>query len=342
MKTLVLWGYIVTSICFLGAYEVPPAWGDDLKLAGDTPRTEVFPIEKGTIRGDGNLGMMPSSDSPSYSSKDSGLKGFKYSSDPKILSERKKADAGFIVSNLVPVGTITKMFENKLGTTGPDEVYVDLNNRQGIQIGDRFTVYSLGRYIYHPVFPGQGGWKHKGYERRVGYGSKKLMSVPGKPVGYQVKILGVLEITEPGDKVSSARVFKAYDSIGTGDLLMPYQKPGGQDSMSSNADKSIEGYIIASKWDRIAVVDNDVIYIDKGSEDEVRAGDQFEVYSIPNVKENIWNKIEPQKTPLLPYVRGEIKVIATQKKTATAVVIKSRIDIEIGNRIRYKPSGHPG
>jgi hypothetical protein len=39
---------------------------------------------------------------------------------------------------------------------------------------------------------------------------------------------------------------------------------------------------------------------------------------------------------------GEIKVIATQKKTATAIVVKSKIDMEIGNSIRFKRSHHPG
>jgi len=52
--------------------------------------------------------------------------------------------------------------------------------------------------------------------------------------------------------------------------------------------------------------------------------------------------MKPEKTPLLPYVRGEIKILDTQNKTATAIVVKSRIDIEMGNQIQFKRFNHPG
>jgi hypothetical protein len=41
-------------------------------------------------------------------------------------------------------------------------------------------------------------------------------------------------------------------------------------------------------------------------------------------------------------MRGEIKIIDTQKKTATAIIVKSRIDIEMGNQIQFKRFNHPG
>jgi hypothetical protein len=41
-------------------------------------------------------------------------------------------------------------------------------------------------------------------------------------------------------------------------------------------------------------------------------------------------------------VRGEIKIIDTQKKTATAIVVKSRIDIVICDQIWFKSSNQHG
>ena len=183
-----------------------------------------------------------------------------------------------------------------------------------------------------------GEEKLKEYERRIGYVSKTYMSKLGKPVGHRVLIHGVLEITQPGDTFSYARVLKAYESIDPGHLLTPYKKFEDQTPAFSETDKSIEGYIVASKGDKIGIMYDDFIYIDKGWEDQVRPGDHFEVYSIPNIEENIWYKLEPKKTPLLPFVLGEIKVIGTQKKTATAIVVKSKFDMEIGNSIRFKRS----
>jgi hypothetical protein len=86
----------------------------------------------------------------------------------------------------------------------------------------------------------------------------------------------------------------------------------------------------------------DFIYIDKGWEDRVRPGDHFEVYITPNSEEYIWCKLKTGKTPLLPYVWEEIKVLDTQNKTATAIVVKRKIDMVIGDQIRFKRSNQRG
>ncbi|MBT3921845.1 MAG: hypothetical protein HOF21_04645 [Nitrospina sp.] len=336
MKILISLGLFIAPILYSGAFNVPSAWGDDLKVtlkhevAGITPEMKILPYEKGTL--------LANSGSQSYSKKDSKAKISYQSTNLKAAREKKYANAGYITVGINPVGTVAKLFEQKLSSSGPDEVYVDMGRRQGIEKGDRFTVYTLDRYIYHPVLPGQENEKLEEYSRRVGFGSKELGShPPGKPMGHRVLIRGVLEITETGDKHSTARVLKSYESIETGNLLMPFQKFEDQTSSSSVTDKSIEGYIIATKRDLISIGYDQIIYIDKGWDDEVRPGDQFEVYYIPTIEENIWNKREPKKTPLLPFVLGEIKVIATQKKTATAIVVKSKIDMGVGNQIRFKP-----
>ena len=348
MKTLISLGFLFVSILHAGAFGVLPAWGIDLKItlenevAGITPDMEFLAPEKGTLLENGNPGMIVTSGSFSYIKEGAKVKNPYFSPKSKSTVEKKYAQAGYIVSSLVPVGTVAKLFEQKLGTSGPDEIFVDIGKDQGIEKGDRFTVYSLDRFIYHPVLPGQGQEKLEEYKRRTGYMSKDHKSHPGKPLGHRVRIHGVVEITQPGDKFSYARVLKVYESIDSGHLLMPYKKFEDQTSAFSETDKSIEGYIVASKEDKIGIMHDDFIYIDKGWEDQVRPSDHFEVYSILHIEENVWNKMEPKKTPLLPFTLGEIKVIDTQKKTATAIVVKSKIDMKIGNSIRFKRSHHPG
>ncbi len=336
---------LVSTLC-AGAFAVPSSWGNALKVtlesevAGITSDRMTLPPEKDMLMGNRNPDRVASSANYSDFKKESKVKNPYASAKKEDGMGVKYANAGFIVSNLAPAGTIIKLFDQKLGTSGPDEVFVDIGRRQGLKKGDRFTVYSLGRYIYHPVQPGQG--KEEAYTRRTGYGEKVLMSHPGKPLGHRVDIHGVLEITEPGDKVSYARVVKAYGSIETGHLLLPYQKFEDLSAEPTKTDKTIEGYIVASKGDKIGVMSDDIVYIDKGRDDRVQPGDHFEVFTIPDIEENIWNKMEPKKTPLLPYVLGKLKVIATQNKTATAIVVKSRLDMKVGDRIRFKRSDHPG
>jgi hypothetical protein len=359
MKMRISLGFLFVLILHAGASGVLPAWGNDLKVtlenevAGITPDMELLASEKGTLLGNRNPGMMAASGKYSYLKEDAKVGGSYFSQKTKSVEEKKYANAGFIASSLVPVGTVVKLFEQKLGTSGPDEFFVDIGKRQGIEKGDRFTVYSLDRFIYHPVLPGRGEEKLEEYTRRTGYERKDLKSHPGKPMGHRVLIHGVIEITQPGDKFSYARVLKSYESVEPGHLLTPYKKFEVQPSAFSQTDKSIEGYIVASKGDKIGIMYDDYIYIDKGWEDQVRPGDYFEVYSMPYIEdgiwgkvdpkhENVWGNLKPEKTLLLPFMLGEIKVIATQKKTATAIVVKSKIDMEIGNSIRFKRSHHPG
>ncbi len=342
MKMRISLGFLLVSVLYVGAFEVLPAWGKDLdvtfanEVAGITPDMEVVAAEKGRLLQTGNR---------AYSSP-----------EKESLTENKYVNAGFIVSDSAPVGTVIKLFEQKLGASESDEIFIDIGKREGVEKGDRFTVYSLDRYIYHPVLPGQGLDKVTQYTRRNGYTHENFLPHPGKPVGHRVLIRGVLEITEPGDKVSYARVVKTYESIEPGHLLTPYKEYSNPALAPAETDKTIEGYIVASKGDNIGIMSNAFIYIDKGWDDQVRPGDHFEVYSIPYIEEDAWYKwepesktpfslgeiVKPKKTPLLPVVLGEIKVIATQKKTATAIVLKSRIDMKIGNLIRFKRSHHPG
>jgi hypothetical protein len=347
MKMLISLGFVFVLILNGSAFVVQPVWGSDLRVtlenevAGVTPGMEILHSRKGELLDNGSGEMLANSGSYSNSKNPSTAKSPDYLARKKISAEKKYASAGFISSDLVPVGKVTKLFDAKMGTTGPDEIFVDIGKRQGIEKGDRFTVYSLDRYIFHPVLR-EGIFDKLGeYTRREGY-EHKIVPHPGKPVGHRVLILGMIEITELGDEVSYARVEKAYDRIETGQLLTPYKKFEDRSSSFSEVDKSIEGYIVASKGDRIGISNGDFVYIDKGWEDQVRPGDHFEVYRVPNVDDNVWYKFGFGKKPLLPYVQGEIKIIDTQKKTATAIVVKSGIDMVIGNSIRFKRSNHPG
>ena len=75
-----------------------------------------------------------------------------------------------------------------------------------------------------------------------------------------------------------------------------------------SGNKFLEGYIVATKLDKMGVGITDIVYIDKGWEHGVHAGDVFEVYYIPEI----------------------------EKKTATAVIVQNNYDMHVGNKIRSK------
>ena len=99
----------------------------------------------------------------------------------------------------------------------------------------------------------------------------------------------------------------AYDEINLGALLTPYQEVTAPLSANSG-NKFLEGYIVATKLDKMGVGITDIVCIDKGWENGVQAGDVFEVYYIPEI----------------------------EKKTATPVIVQNNYDMHVGNKIRSK------
>ena len=202
---------------------------------------------------------------------------------------------------------------------------------------DKFTVYSEDRIIHHPIY----GLKKKLWENkrpRTGFSHNEPWSSTGKPLGHQIRIYGILEVTEVGNTTSYAKVLMAYDEINLGALLTPYQEVV-EPLTTNNSDNFLEGYIVATKLDKIGVGITDIVYIDKGSEDGVHAGNVFEVYQIPEIEKKNWYQIGSiglEKTHLLPDVLGELKIVKTEKKTATAVIVQNNYDIHVGNKIRSK------
>jgi hypothetical protein len=124
-------------------------------------------------------------------------------------------------------------------------------------------------------------------------------------------------------------------------LLNPYQEV--TEPLSANSgNKFHEGYIVAIKLDKMGVGIKDIVYIDKRWENGVHAGDVFEVYYIPEIEKKTWYQIGTigleglEKTLLLPNVLGELKIVKTDKKTATAVIVENNYDMQVGNKIRSK------
>lgn len=85
---------------------------------------------------------------------------------------------------MVPVGKVLKFFDHKLAATGPERLFIDIVRQQGLELGDKFTVYSQERIICHPVFSSNKKdlWKYE-QPRTGGFTHNELWSSTGKPLG---------------------------------------------------------------------------------------------------------------------------------------------------------------
>ena len=76
-------------------------------------------------------------------------------------------------------------------------------------------------------------------------------------------IHGEQEVIEVGDTTSYTNVLMACDEINLGALLTPYQEV--TEPLSANSgNKFLEGYIVATKLDKMGVGITGIVCIDKG------------------------------------------------------------------------------
>ncbi len=310
-------------------------WSEDLHISFEN---EVAGITSAMTLLPHTTGNLDQPDTDSWNSNSAHVSDIALAESRRKLPAVPYANAGFISNNMVPAGKVLKVFDSKLATTGPERLFIDIGRQQKLKLGDKFTVYSQERIIYHPVY-GLNKKELWRYERpRSGFAHNEIWSSTGKPLGYLIMIHGALEVTEVGDTVSYANVLKDYEDIKPGELLTPYQEV--VEPFSANSGDSFpEGYIVATKLDKMGVGIADIVYIDKGWEDGVNAGDVFEVYHIPEIEKKIWYQTGSkglEKTSLLPDVLGELKIVKTEKKTATAVIVQNNYDMHVGNKIRTK------
>ena len=147
----------------------------------------------------------------------------------------------------------------KDGYSQGDFVYLNKGREAGVQSG---AVY----YIIRPL----GAVKHPFTKKKV---------------GYFVRELGMLRVTEVHEKVSVAEITVSCDPVAFGDVLKPYEAqsaPGVLDARPlprfSEGSSGLTGRIIMSPLYKEYLSANQLAFIDLGNRQGVRPGDHFTIY----------------------------------------------------------------
>jgi hypothetical protein len=142
-----------------------------------------------------------------------------------------------------------------------DFVYIRGGARQAVRVGDEFTV----------VRP-RGQFKSK-WSRKDGW------------LGVYTQEVGRLQVTEVRAEVSVAVVAHSCDTLLLGDLLRhaprrtsPPAQAAGEFDRFRDPNGKPTGRIVAARDFREMVAMDQVVYIDLGAEDNVRAGDRLTIY----------------------------------------------------------------
>lgn len=280
-----------------------------------------------------------------------------------FLREPILRTAGFITPTFSGDGKIIKSLDEILAIGVDSTVYVDFGSEGGAFVGAEYLAYRIDHFVYHPIYLGSSTDAVQPPPKDLKFGGNKveLMDVmtknksyfddqKGKPVGYMVKALGKIRIMEVAGDHSKALVTEAYEPIAVGDFLTPFKEQKIPD-VDEPAIKSLKGYIVASKNPESALGDTSIVYLDRGSNQNVEPGDHFEIYLTPregrstfppNYKTNTIVRTigenplldEIPDRPLLDQRIGRLMVLATQPDTSTAMILESSTPIQIGQKVR--------
>ena len=198
-----------------------------------------------------------------------------------------------------------------------DRVFINRGKINGVASGDRFLIFRIAQEVEHPD--------------------------TGDYIGHQIKIVGGVQVEEVFERTSSAIITEAYEDVSVGnrrlegietyDRILPEFEVDKDIRLKPN-EQEINGWVVGTKSRKLAVVQNDVIYLDKGTQNGVEVGNVFNIYR-PN--REVEDPEVGDEVALPRYFVGEAVVLRANETTSTALITSSRREVVIGDQISIAP-----
>ncbi len=211
---------------------------------------------------------------------------------------------GFIrKAPVIPAGAIFKVKDDKGMISAGDLVFIRTKGDKHLMAGRKYVVYRTLKPIV----------------------DKKT----GALIGTQHYPTGIVEITKIEPRFAVARVVQSYRTIEVGNLLMPYKRRSPRIELTQSK-KGLNGELIISEEHANIIGDNDIAFIDKGSKDDVKLGQQYSIYYQEKQRLNTETKEDVLLTQI---VYGTLLVLHTEQTTSTVLITRSLQSINPGAKI---------
>jgi LysM repeat protein len=188
-----------------------------------------------------------------------------------------------------------------------DIVYLQGGSKQGLAPGTLFTIIGPERQVVHPV--------------------------TAEAFGSFYQYLGRVRVLSVQEDTAIAEIVHSCDAVKVGSRLKPFEPepvPLGRTTAMRPVNMPVAGEklkespaIIYSKDDIISLGQDHVVYIDRGSDQNVTPGDVFTIY-------------RTNDRGLPPLLLGELAILSVQKRSAMAKITESRYTIFLGDRLDPK------
>jgi len=178
-----------------------------------------------------------------------------------------------------------------------DTLYLKLKNPADVAVGDVYTVFKRARKVFHPM--------------------------TREYLGYLVVRLAIVQVVQVDKSLTTVQTLRSYGAISPGDPVVKFALPAEPETLpDQGTSPDSAGMVVELQADMglTLVAQRNVVYIDRGREDGIRSGDQFDVI-------RSGGNLPPRQV-------GQVRILSAEGRTATALVTKSTSRILKGDRIR--------
>lgn len=199
-------------------------------------------------------------------------------------------------------GTIEAAFADSFLLSPYQKAYVKFNG--AAKPGDDYAIYRTVKEIEHPV--------------------------TGEPYGHVVELIGTVKVLETSEGVAGVEIQRTFKEVERGDWVGPWPESASQRISPTPNQGNAKGYVIETMEVGVgAIAEHHVVFIDRGRAQGVQVGNIFtvlqrgdayleEVEGLPN--EDV----------------GKLLVIDVRENAATAVVIRSIQDLNVGDKVEMR------
>lgn len=205
-----------------------------------------------------------------------------------LLTRQMLIKSGYITKIAPKAGTVSGAPNNRTTFGTMDEIYIDTD--KPAEAGQKFYVVKKVSEVEHPA--------------------------TGKYMGWQMKVVGTVEMKESGTRRLKAVVVEMFDSIDVGDPLDYFYDIRPPFLSGEPRTPQIKGYIVAHE--RIIKGQFDLVHLDKGSKSGLRLGDKvITLYRGTDDKRNCI-----------------MQIVNLRPDTSLALVLVSELEVKAGDEFR--------
>lgn len=209
---------------------------------------------------------------------------------------------GMIARELKSDGKLVGAKESKTMFSKGDVVYLLLDKEAPVS-SNEWVLFRKVKKVYHPK--------------------------TGEFMGDLIEITGMVKTIENHEQNMTGQIIHSREAISLNDELIAIGTllRTATPSAVSPLDKK-EGTIIEVRDDRLNIGEQDIVYIDRGRNDGIVPGHQFEI---------LHDGQKSSRTTLPKRSAGRLVVLSTQEQTSTARITESSEPISKGDPLQFLP-----